>query len=154
MAEKPVLFRYIRPEYFNEKTVDFCNASHGGITFLFEIDQETRLLRCSFAICPHDEPFSFKIGKNICQGRFDKNVDIIDIDYDRSLSLIDNVYQALCTNKAIVHVNQLTTLASDDYSQAVKLKTELNRIISENKKLREKIDGMINNIIRKLNAQK
>ena len=40
MAEKPVLFRYIRPEYFNEKTVDFCFAFYVGITFLFEIDKE------------------------------------------------------------------------------------------------------------------
>jgi hypothetical protein len=90
-----MLFRYVRPLILDLERFEIRTQATGGITFLFEIDQENSALGFTSAITRDDENFNYQISQDIVDGRWNKDLITWIEDYDRTLSLVDNVYKYL-----------------------------------------------------------
>lgn len=129
---KPRLFRYIRPTELDLLSFQVVTLPTGGITFLFEIDQDNAELAFVPVICRDDENFNFTISRHIAEGRFDKG-DYEVINYDRNVSLVQNVIDALEEAKNL-----------DDREQT--LKSKLKTIISSNQLNQDLYDNIVKQI--------
>lgn len=86
---KVKVVRYVRPLQQFETCIAESNL--GGITLLFEIDQEEETLKVSYAICDDTDNFNMDIANNVVNGRFDRLSSTLKFSYDRNLSLVDNL---------------------------------------------------------------
>ena len=84
------VFRYVR----RPNNAMFSNL--GGVAFLFEFENgsDRNTLRYSYAICDTNDNFDTSIGRNLAHQRMN-NGEYSIVVYDRSKSLVDNVYQHL-----------------------------------------------------------
>jgi hypothetical protein len=103
------LFRYVRPVKLDLDRFEIITQPTGGITFFFEIDQDNELLTFVPVICRDDDNFNYKISKDIATGRFKKG-QLTVIEYERNLSLVDNVVSFL--SEGTYNDDQTLTLTS------------------------------------------
>lgn len=148
-AEQVSLFRYVRPMTLTlDKNDDLILApdAKGGIVFYFHINQILEKLTFTWSICHKEDNFNRHRGMQIAKGRFDKfysseyiTDQILTIDYDRELSLVDNVlYHLLITRSDMeqegFHVREFWS------KQLYSLYDTLTEIVGKNDTLLELVD--------------
>jgi hypothetical protein len=133
--ENVKLYRYVRPLELDLTRVELTSKPTGGITFYFEINQQSELLCFTSVICRDDENFNFKISKAIAKGRFEKGLYGVSI-YNRNLSLVDNVLNGL----------ELENNLPDHFQT---LKSKLKSIKNNNQTLSELHMNIINQVTNK-----
>ncbi len=133
MKANPELFRYVRPTEIDLTRLEIITKPTSGIAFLFTINQDNSTLDFIPVICRDDENFNYDLCRKIAYGRKEKNGAFINVPYDRSLSLVDNVVEYL--NSA------------DNWLEFVQsLKTKLNSIIKTNNRVSNEFDNLIESL--------
>lgn len=114
-----------------------CIDAKGGITFFFHINQLQNQLYVTWAICHPKENFNKKRGMLISKGRFDKfygsNIltdELIIMDYNRGLSLVDNVHEYMISYLAenLKHVKHIDALWSRELQTLFRTMNKINEM--------------------------
>lgn len=66
-----------------------------GATFLVHLDRDSGSFLFSYATCNHEDNFNKLIANNVCSERMNKGEFIECINYDPSISIIQNIYLAI-----------------------------------------------------------
>lgn len=137
MSNKDIvqLFRYVRPVTLDLTTVELVTNPGGGISFLFEIDQNLQTLKYATVVCRDDENFDYNVSKKIAEGRFNKGVYRIT-HYIREVSLVENV---------LLHLKNAATLNNTEMT----LKSKLKEILSNNQLQKDVRDNIITQVTNK-----
>jgi hypothetical protein len=115
------LFRHVRGFEFDPTTQMPEISSRGGVTFLFNIDQDNDELHYAFAICDKYDNFSRELGRHWATKRFASG-DVRVISYDKTLPLVENVLLDLTARKAVDKSNQIDTLSNSEHTLLKTLK--------------------------------
>lgn len=148
MSDKTLveLFRYVRPKQFNADALKVEFSPHGGISFLFMINQVREELTYYYTICQDDENFSYELGRKILTGRRNKygsdgasqvyhqlsddpGVNSF-VFYRRDISLVQNVKLSLehcaCSDTDLTLLQRLKKIEAD----GIALETYRNKLIT------------------------
>jgi hypothetical protein len=89
--KKDIFLRHIR--ILNEETGEFFHNK--GATVLIDLKASEGRFLFSYAICNNTDNFNKLIAHNVCQERMDKGYVIECINYDPSISILQNIYLAI-----------------------------------------------------------
>ena len=86
-----VFLRHVRIR--NPKNGEYYHNK--GATFLIHLNRDTGSFQFSYAICNHEDTFNKLIAHNVCDARMDNEDCLECINYDPSISIIQNIYLAV-----------------------------------------------------------
>lgn len=134
-----LIYRYVRRQKFNTETLELETLGQGGIGFRFDFIYEANTLRFSFARCADDDAFNAAESRALLDKRFAKLISYDIKDYDKSISLVDNVVAFVdwmtelttSVNPELVNLNKhIKTIRKTNASEFAKGQAIVNRISS------------------------